>query len=85
MAAFPLKFLGFYKAKRDFKSEPGFEGASRFQTGQLLQYQKTDSNIHGMMEVVHLTDWNTKDQLIWHVSTDELYDNWQEYLEPARL
>ena len=82
---FPLKYLGFYAAKKDFNSAPGYGGAAHFKKGKLLQYQKTTNNIHGMMEIISFNDWNTKEPLIWHVDTNELYDRWQDYLEPAKF
>jgi hypothetical protein len=78
---FPLKYLAFYRVRKDFDSAPGFDGAASFKQGQLLQYQKTNSNIYDMMEIVSFVDWNTKAPLIWHVYTETLHDDWGEYLE----
>ena len=80
---FPLKHLGFYEVKKDFLSIQGSLDSYHFIKGQLLQYQKTISDIHGMMEIIHFLDWKGKAEIKWHVHTDELHENWGDYLQPV--
>ena len=77
---FPLKPLCFYKVKIDFKTDKNWQG-DNFLKGQCLQYLKTDSNIHDMMEVVHFKEIKSKQNLSWTTRVENLYGNRNQYLE----
>jgi hypothetical protein len=79
--AYPLKYLHFYKVKKDFTSDYGFKDCVHFKKGQQLQYQKSISNIHDMIEIVHFKDLTTGEIKIWNTRVENLFDNWKEYLE----
>ena len=83
MQPYPLRSLAFYKVKKDFTSDRGFKDCDQFQLGQILQYQKSISNIHDMIEIVHFIEMDSKKVMIWNTYIDNLYDHWEEYLEPV--
>ena len=82
MEPYPLKKLDFYKVRKDFTSDSGYQDAVTFKVGMLIQYQKSISNIHDMIEIIHFEDCNTKSALVWRTRVENLYDYWHEYLEP---
>ena len=82
MEPYPLKKLDFYKVRKDFTSDSGYSDTDTFKSGMFVQYHKSISNIHDMIEIIHFMDCNTKSPLIWNTRIENLYDYWQEYLEP---
>jgi len=74
---YPLVYLKFYQAKIDLQATDG----SFVRKGSLLQYKRNISNIYGMMELVRFAEVATGRELTWEVHTEELYDNWANYLE----
>jgi hypothetical protein len=82
MEKFPLRQLQYYTVLKDFASDRGLEG-SVFQKGRVIQYQKTISNLHGMIETVHFRDAHTGERLIWRTRVENLFEHWQQYMAPA--
>jgi hypothetical protein len=83
MSAYPLKSLQFYKVLKDFTSDPGFSNNPVFKKDSLIQYQKSESNLHDMIERIHFKDYQTNSMLIWNTRIENLHDHWQEYLQPV--
>ncbi len=84
MQPYPLKQLSIYRVKKDFTSDRGFENLDRFKKDQLIQFQESISNIHDMIEIIHFRDAETNKVMIWKTRVENLYDNWGEYLMPAK-
>lgn len=83
MQPYPLKSLNFYKVNRDFTSDSEFKDCDIFKEGLIVQYQKSISNSHDMMEAIHFKDYNSNTELIWNTRVENLYDRGHEYLSPV--
>ncbi len=83
MEIYPLKQLNFYRVKKDFTSDLGYLGSDVFKKDLIIQYQKSVSNTHDMLEMCHFQVYKTNVVLIWKTRVENLYDHWQEYLEPV--
>lgn len=83
MEPYPLRSLNFYRVKKDFTSDHGYANATVFKKDMIIQYQKSVSNIHDMMETVHFQNHESNTALIWNTRVENLYDNWKDYLEPS--
>ena len=82
MVPYPLRKLDFYKIRNDFASDSGYQDTEIVKVSMLVQYQKSISTIHDMIEIIHFEDCNTKSALVWRTRIENLYGHWQEYLEP---
>ena len=83
MEIYPLKQLNFYKVKKDFTSDRGYEDSDVFKIDTIIQYKKSISNVHDMTETCHFQEYKANAFLIWTTRVENLYDRWQDYLEPV--
>jgi hypothetical protein len=83
MGAYPLQSLQFYKVLKDFTSDSGFSNSAVFKKDSLVQYQKSESNLHDMIEMIEFKDYQANKTLTWNTRIENLTDHWQEYLQPV--